>query len=234
MLDWISFAFAVITGIISYFGASFSFAETLRWSLYDFLFLQIFLIVLEIYKDHSSEVRNLMKKEKYISLMQNLNHYEEEKENKDSILDELLSILIEECKQYCRLESANGQTISMRMAELLIKRLSEGKSQRCVVCHIKKFSKMYVDESTEAVVIYEDYTDMYKSSVNFSELSEKYDIRFYRKRREVQVEPFCLINGNLLLTERDKKTVGSTLLKRKSKDIQISLKKSEIRLSVLE
>lgn len=199
----ISFVFAVITGIISYFSASFSFAETLRWSLYDFLFLQIFLIVLEIYKDYTSEVRNLMKKEKYISLMQNLNHYEEENENRDFVLDELLSILIEECKQYCRLESVNGQTISMRLAELLIKSLSEKKLRRYVVCHIKQFSKRYVDKSTETVVLYEDYTDLYKSSVNFSELSGKYEIQFYRKRREVQVDSFCLINDNLLLIERD-------------------------------
>lgn len=200
----ISLAIAVVTGGISHFTTNFSLMETLRWSLYDFFLLQTFLIVLEIYKDYISEAHNLMKQEKYNRLIQNLNQYEKDKESKDAILDGLLSVLIEECIQYSRLESANGQSISMHLAELLTKKLSAEKSHRRVVCPAKKFNKAYISRSTELIVLYEAYTDIYASSVNFSELSEKYDIQFYRKRENVLVEPFCLID-NILLMERDER-----------------------------
>lgn len=199
---YISAAFAAITGIISYLTKSLSLVEALRWIAYDFLILQIFLIVLEIYNDYLSEASNLMKEEKYKGLIQGLGYYEK-KEHKDVVLDNLLTVLIEECARYSRLESVNGQSISIDLTESLAKRLFTQAEQRRVMCHIAKLDKIYIEKSTEIILLYENYTDLYTTPWELSELSEKYNILFYREPDSASFEAFCLLNNNVLLKERD-------------------------------
>ena len=198
----ISILFSVVVAFFSHQLNNTDLNQTIRWALYDILILQTFLTVLEMYKDRSSDINKLMNENRYSRLIQNLSSYQE-KQEKDNVLDELITETIEQCIQYSRLDSINEHCIPINLAEKLAQKYHMGATQKRIICHIDKFDKHVLDSLSKVIIVFDQYSEIYSRSETFIELSKEFEILFYRKQNNLSIMSFCIFNNDLVLVDED-------------------------------
>lgn len=208
----ISFVGAIVIAFISVFFTGTN-ADILHYALYDFFIIQIFLFLLEIYIDIFSDFKKLMQQEPYRELIQQLDIYEK-KQRDDELLDKVLSIAIEECVRYTKMQSIDSCQVSSYMAERIFKTLLPKSSIIYLFCDYKQFQRSFVEIFTEIVVFYDNYEQLYRFFRKFEDLpSVKNKVRFYRRHEETPFRTYFIIDNKYIVLEN---SIGSYLIQSNS------------------
>lgn len=196
----ISFIYAVIIAIISSVGNNGFNTEILHLALFDFLIVQIFLIVLEMYRDRSSKEIEFLKKKKYQELVNSLIEFDKE-EDTDQVKKKLVLLALKECTEYCNFKQNQNIQISVTAMNELKGMLISSTAERKYFCSIKHFQISDIEKFDVVIVFYDSYSELYFLEQLYGEQLINKKLTFYRSHKETDFRSYYIFGEQYSIVE---------------------------------
>lgn len=199
----ISAVVAIVVALISLFDKSNQLADTLRFSLYDFILLQIFLMVLELYIYIQSEFMKLLGIKPYRNLIKALEDYNN-RENIDGIQRSIVEFSLEESVKYTKIDNIDSCQIPRHMMKKLMSSFFTNSQYKVMLCDYKKFESNYANYFDELIVYYDNYAELYRFFHAYSEIpSVKKKVKFYRRHEDTMLKTYFILDQKYVFTEKN-------------------------------
>lgn len=196
----ISFIYAIIIAIISSFENKGFNTGILHFALFDFLVVQIFLLVLEMYRERLSKEVRFLKEQKYKKIITGLMEYDE-KENIDQVKEKLVSFALEKCLEYCKLEQNQDIRISKTiMKEIKDMLVASAKERKCFY-KIKHFQISDLERFDSIIIFYNSYSELYKLNEIYGKQLVNEKLSFYRKHEEIEFKSYYVFDERYAIVE---------------------------------
>ncbi len=196
----ISFVYAVIIAIISSFENQGFNVKILHFALFDFLVVQIFLLVIEMYRERLSREARFLKVQKYKKFITGLMEYHE-KEDIDQVKEKLVLFSLEKCLEYCKLE----QNQDIRISKTIMKEIKEmlvalAKERKCFY-KIKHFQISDIERFDSIIIFYNSYSELYKLNEIYGKQLVNEKLSFYRKHEEIEFKSYYIFDEQYAIVE---------------------------------
>ena len=199
----VSFIVSVVIIGISLIDKENSIQECLRFGLYDFIILEVFLMVLELYIYFFSDYLSLLKNKKYRNFLKNLSSFVAEKNN-NLVIKCIIKILLEECEEYCKSSNISSFTTSVYLIDRIKNELCHKCKTKKFLCDIKDFCSDYINQFDETVVFYNNYAELYRFSRLFAQISlTDGNVKFYRRNETSSLKTFFILDHKYVFVKRD-------------------------------
>lgn len=196
----ISFAFSAIIAIAtSYFDGGFSVA-LIRPALYDFFIVQIFLAVLEIYLERFSKERKFLNEKQNQELVKQLVAYKSKPKN--LVTSKLISLSLEECIKFCKLNVADSYYFPATMVLPIINLLTESTTKKLYFCSLNKFAVEDINIFDTIIVFYDDYTQLYRFFKKYEDNTQiRKKLLFYRRHEDIELNCYYIFDNKYVFVK---------------------------------
>ncbi len=196
----ISLSYAVIVAIISSMGGNVLNAETLHFALFDFFMVQIFLLVIEIYRGVSSEEMKFLKKPNYRKYIEGLMEFDKSG-NASPIKEKLVLSSLSKCLEYCRMKENQDVRLSITAMKEVKDMLVVSSKERKYFCRMEHFQTSDIDNFDFVIIFYNTYSELYPFEQHFGKLLASKKVTFYRKHEETNIASYYLFDENYTIVE---------------------------------
>lgn len=196
----VSFIYAAIIAGISSVKANGFDMDVLRYALYDFLIVQIFLMLLEMYLDHMSQEMKLLKKQKYHKYINGLIDFDSENDV-DPVKEKLVILCLEKCLEYCQLKRNQNVWISVPVMKQIIDMLSRSSNSRNYFCRIGQFQISDLDNFDKIIIFYNAYLELYRFEQSFKKATTSDKVSFYRGHEETEFKSYYIFDEQYAVVE---------------------------------
>lgn len=196
----ISFIYALIIAIISSIENQGVNTEILHFALFDFLIVQIFLLVIEMYRDRSSKEVNFLKEQKYKKFINGLMEFEE-KEDVDQVREKLVSFSLEKCLEYCKLEQNQDIQVSVVIMNEIKEMLVTLTKERKCFYKIEHFQMSDLEKYDSIIIFYNSYSELYKLNQIYGKQLINEKLSFYRKHEEIEFKSYYVFDEQYAIVE---------------------------------
>lgn len=196
----IAFGYAAIVAIISSVCNNGFDSEIFHYALFDFFVVQIFLIVLEIYRDRSSKEIKFLKKPDYREYVEGLMEFDKES-NTNPIKMKLVLLSLDKCLEYCRMKENQDVRLSITAMKEIKDMLAVSSKECKYLCRMEQFQESDIEDFDFIVIFYSTYSELYPFEQHFGKLLASEKVSFYRRHEEANITPYYLFDEKYSIVE---------------------------------
>lgn len=198
----VSLALAVFAAWLSWPGEedTTNISDVLHFAIYDFLLLQIFLWVVELFSNISSRLKKFEEDPRIRYIFGCLEEYDRKK-NADPVISFILDQSLKETEQYLSMTEVEC-SISRSTAAALIKEMNRTSREQALLCQVHDFKKSYVNEYSDIIIVYEEQSELY-SNPELSVADCRGKIRFFRNSAHRSMHTYRIYDSEYVIVDED-------------------------------